>query len=424
MQPGDVLAGKYRLERALGEGATGVVWRAHQVGLDRPVAVKLMHPVLSGQRDAQARFLREARVAASLHHPGAVRILDFGQAEAGMFLVMELLEGETLRARLDREVMPRRLAYELTAQIALVLDAAHQINLVHRDIKPENTFLVGADPEAPTIKVVDFGLAFIADDHTSLGRLTADGVLGGTPAYNSPEQARGRAVGPASDIYSLGCTLYELIAGRPPFLGSVTEILTRHAFSPPLSLTELGLEPPAPAALDDLLRTMLGKSPPLRPTAAQVVAALAALAAPADGARPLRLQPRASRALAPAVTTDLDALEPAALVVAVEGKVDEDTRLALAAAGIELAGVGDARAQAVFAPGAALARLGELVAGGLPVVTDVDAGDFAGMAARVRAGCRAAVARPVSPDTLVARLRRLRSGRPSASTAPPARPHP
>ena len=420
VQTGDILAGKYLLEQVLGEGATGQVWRATQLELDRRVAVKVMHRSLADHPDAQLRFLREARVAATLHHPGAVRILDFGGSEAGMFLVMEHLVGETLRARTERAPVPRPLALDVARQIAVVLDVAHRVNLVHRDIKPENTFLCG-DPGAPVVKVVDFGLAFIADAQTSLGRLTADGVLGGTPAYMSPEQARGRAVGPASDVYSLGCTLYELIAGRPPFLGSVTEIITRHAYAPAVPLRDLELEPPPPAALDDLLRTMLNKSPPLRPAASQVVAALTALLAVTDGAAAtsMRLLPRASRGLGLAATirTEDELEAPPALVLAVEGALDEDTRRALAAADIEVTTVDDGRAAAVFAPGAGLARLTELAARGVPLLTDVDAGDFAGMAARVRAGCKAAVMRPVSPDALVARVRRLPTGRRAAALA-------
>ncbi|HVV88346.1 MAG TPA: serine/threonine-protein kinase, partial [Kofleriaceae bacterium] len=386
MQPGVVLADKYRLERVLGEGTTGQVWRAVQLDLDRPVALKLMHPMLADREDAQLRFLREARVAASLRHPGAVRILDFGDSSAGLYLAMELLVGQTLRARQAAGPLPRALALDLAAQIAVVLDAAHRINLVHRDIKPENIFLVGGqagppalersarrgtaavaaaepgsgslhdpggvgDAGAPRVRVVDFGLAFIADAQTSLGRLTADGVLGGTPAYMSPEQARGRAVGPPSDVYSLGCTLYELVAGRPPFVGSVTEVITRHAYAPAVPLRELELSPPPPVALDELLRTMLSKSPPLRPTAAQVVAALGTIAAGDAPATPLRLRPRATRA--PSTVTDVAAatLPPGAialvddagdggdegdagppLVLGVEGALDDDTRLALAAA--------------------------------------------------------------------------------------------
>jgi len=231
---GELLAGKYRFEAPIGEGAMDVVWRATQLDLDRPVAVKLLHANLASRADARARFVREARVAATLHHPNAVRVLDFGEAPIGLYLVMELLIGTTLRQRLDRELLPRAETLAIAVQIARVLAAAHQVNLVHRDIKPENTFLEEHD-DGPRVRVVDFGQAFIADAGASVGRLTDDGILGGTPAYLSPEQARGRQIGPASDIYSLGCTLYEMLAGRPPFLGNVAELITRHAYAPALT---------------------------------------------------------------------------------------------------------------------------------------------------------------------------------------------
>ncbi len=428
-----MLADKYRLERVLGEGATGQVWLASQIELARDVAVKLMHATQASRPDARLRFLREARVTASLHHPGAVQIIDFGDSAECMYLVMELLSGESLRARLDRGPLPLAQAVDAASQIADVLDAAHQINLVHRDIKPENTFVVGSPTSLPLlIKVVDFGLAFITDagSSPSLGRLTADGVLGGTPAYMSPEQARGRSVGPPSDIYSLGCTLYEMISGRPPFLGSITETIMRHAYSAPVPLRELDLKPAPPAALDDLLHGMLGKSPPLRPTAARVIAALAKLSAASDSAGlPLRLRPRAVRALAPTVplATAVDVPEePIALVLGVEGALDEETRLALTAARIEVTAIDDRQATALFAPGATLDRLTTLAARGLPLFTDVEATDFAGIAARVRVGCRAAVARPVSPASLIARLRRVTRVRATdAALSPtPATPHP
>lgn len=254
----------------------GVVWRARQLDLDRPVAVKILHPNLASRGDARARFVREARVAATLAHEHAVRVLDFGEAPAGLYLVMELVAGRTLRAWLEDGPLPRAEALAIALAIARVLEAAHRINLVHRDIKPENTFVDRA-PTGPDVRVVDFGLAFIADPQSSIGRMTEEGILGGTPAYMSPEQARGKAVGPPSDVYSLGCTLYEMLAGRPPFLGPVAELLTRHAYAPPLTLRELELEPPIDPSLDALVLAMLGKSPPLRPTAAAVATQLAAL---------------------------------------------------------------------------------------------------------------------------------------------------
>ncbi|MBP6845624.1 MAG: serine/threonine protein kinase [Kofleriaceae bacterium] len=418
MQPGDLLAGKYRLEAPIGEGAMGVVWRARQLDLDRAVAVKILHPNLASRGDARARFVREARVAATLAHEHAVRVLDFGEAPAGLYLVMELVAGRTLRAWLEDGPLPRTEALAIALAIARVLEAAHRINLVHRDIKPENTFVDRA-PTGPAVRVVDFGLAFIADPQSSIGRMTDEGILGGTPAYMSPEQARGKAVGPSSDVYSLGCTLYEMLAGRPPFLGPVAELLTRHAYAPPLTLRELELDPPIDPALDALVLAMLGKSPPLRPTAATVATQLAALAHP-DGAPPgaLRLRERSERVLPrPAVEAVDD--DPTALAIQVDGALPDELRLELAAAGVRVV-VAPVAAVAVFAPGASLERLRQLAAGPVPVITDVAPGDFDGVAARVRAGCRDALPRPVRADALARKLRRLASRRQLPAIGGPA----
>jgi len=374
VQPGDLLAGKYRIVAPLGEGAMGVVWRAQQLELGRDVAVKILHANLAARSDARARFAREAKVAATLNHEHAVRVLDFGEAPAGLFLVMELVPGRTLRMLLDGGVPPRREALQIALAIAQVLEAAHRINLVHRDIKPENTFVDRTD-DGPAVRVVDFGLAFIADATSSIGRMTEEGILGGTPAYMSPEQARGKAVGPASDIYSLGCTLYELIAGRPPFLGAVAELLTRHAYAPPITLHELELEPPIEPALDQLVGAMLGKSPPLRPTATATAAALTALLATGPNPpAPLRLKLRSERSLPRPEVAMVDA-DGDALAMVIEGPVSDTLRLELAGAGVRIVAAGSASALAVFAPGVSLDRLRELARGTLPVITDVPGGD-------------------------------------------------
>jgi serine/threonine protein kinase len=405
MTEGEVLAGKYRLDAVLGEGAMGVVWRATQLDLDRAVAVKVLHANLATRGDARARFVREAKVAAALDHPGAVRVLDFGehhQADGELYLVMELLVGDSLADRLEAGAVTHAVAIDVAAQIASVLDAAHAIHLVHRDIKPGNVFL----EEGDRVIVVDFGLAFIADAQGPVGRLTDAGILGGTPAYMSPEQARGKTVGPSSDIYSLGCTLYEMIAGRPPFVGAVAEIITRHAHAPAIPLRELELPSPPSAALDALVTAMLGKSPLLRPTAAQVVEQLATLGA--DPRPALRTIQRSARlpASAAAITTELTLDDASAIALAVVGDVDEELRLALATCAIRVTGAEDAAAAAIYAPGASLERLGALAAGGRPVIADVEPGDFAALAARVRAGCRDAVTRPVRPSELARKVRR------------------
>jgi serine/threonine protein kinase len=168
-------------------------------------------------------------------------------------------------------VPPRREALQIALAIAQVLEAAHRINLVHRDIKPENIVRRSHRRTAPRSASSISAWRSSPTPLSSIGRMTEEGILGGTPAYMSPEQARGKAVGPPSDVYSLGCTLYELIAGRPPFLGAVAELLTRHAYAPPLTLRELELEPPIePAHRSSWCGAMLGKSPPLRPTATAV----------------------------------------------------------------------------------------------------------------------------------------------------------
>ncbi|MEZ4402024.1 MAG: serine/threonine-protein kinase [Kofleriaceae bacterium] len=410
MEPGHLLAGKYRLEAPIGQGAMGVVWRARQLELDRAVAVKILHPNLASRGDARARFVREARVAATLHHPNAVRVFDFGEDPAGLYLVMELLVGSTLRARLDHGPMARTTALTIGLQVARVLEAAHRINLVHRDIKPENTFVEDTD-EGVMVRVVDFGLAFIADAESSIGRMTDEGILGGTPAYMSPEQARGKAVGPPSDVYSLGCTLYECLAGRPPFLGQVAELLTRHAYAPPLTLRELEVEPAVPAELDELVLATLGKSPPLRPTAAALAEALGKLLAPTgDTSGALRLRERSERVLPRPVVHEDD--DGAAIAVRVDGPVDDELRVELAAAGVRILPLDSpVTPAAIYAPGATLERLATLAAGTVPVLTDVPPGDFDGMAARVRVGCRDAIPRPVRADVLARKLRRIAGSR-------------
>jgi eukaryotic-like serine/threonine-protein kinase len=406
VQPGDTLAKKYLLESPIGEGAMGEVWRAMHLELNRPVAIKILHPNLAARADARARFVREARVAATLEHPNAVRVLDFGEGPAGLYLVMELLLGSTLRARLDKAVIGHTEAIQIAVQIARVLEAAHRINLVHRDIKPENTFVEGDGP-ALLVRVVDFGLAFIADAGSSIGRMTDEGILGGTPAYMSPEQARGKAVGPPSDVYSLGCVLYEMLAGRPPFLGPVAELLTRHAYAPPLGLREFGLTPAVPTDLDDLVLSTLGKSPPLRPTAGQLVATLTAMLAPTPGTSgPLRLRERSERVLARPALPEED-LDDGAIAIRIDGACDPELRVELAAAGVRVLAVESSTPpMAWFAPGASIERLRELALGPVPVITDVAAGDFDAVAARVRVGCRDAIPRPVQADVLARKLRR------------------
>ena len=413
MQPGDVIAERYRLDAQIGEGAMGVVWRA-SVG-DRQVAIKLMHASYAAQADARARFAREARVAAALHHPSSVGVLDYGDSNGALFLVMELLVGRSLRDLLmEREgSLTVREAAAIGAQVAAALAAAHQINLVHRDIKPENTFLEEADTH---VRVVDFGLAFITSEaNASLGRLTETGVVGGTPSYMSPEQARGLLVGPPADVYSLGCMVYEMIAGRPPFGGAIAEMITRHAYVAPIPMRKMRPELAIPAGLDDLVLAMLAKSPPMRPPPTAIVSALEAIAADEPGPATEK-RDRAARMVKPGWLTDptmphtpdggtrASKLLPR---VAWIGAWDEELALALAANELDVdRSIAPADAAIVFAPGASVATLVELVASGRPVVTDVAPGDLPGIADRLRAGVKDVVTFPVRADDLARKLRR------------------
>ena len=241
----------------------GEVWRATDELLGRPVAVKLL---LAQQTDpsATARFRLEAQTSASLSHPNVVGVLDFGSWDRRLYLVMEFVEGGSLadEASGNRRLAPERVAV-IAAQAATALAAAHRQGIVHRDIKPAN-LLCDADG---TLKLGDFGIARFLDDPNA--GLTTTGQIVGTGLYLAPERALGRAAGPASDVYSLGCVLYQLLTGRPPFTAdNATTLLYLHVDTPPAppGLLSAGLPP----AFESYLLGMLAKRPEDRPTAQEV----------------------------------------------------------------------------------------------------------------------------------------------------------
>jgi len=217
---GTVLADKYRLERKLGQGGMGAVWRAEHVQLRSPVAIKLIDAQIVAHPDALARFLREAQSAAALRSPHVVQILDFGADRGVPYIAMELLEGESLADRIARvgRMSPMEVA-RLMTQVARALGKAHEMGIVHRDIKPDNIFLVRNDEEE-VAKVLDFGIAKSAAHGLGpgSGSTTRTGAILGTPNYMSPEQAEGtKLVDHRTDLWALGVIGFEALVGRKPF---------------------------------------------------------------------------------------------------------------------------------------------------------------------------------------------------------------
>jgi serine/threonine protein kinase len=256
--PGDRIAENYRLRRLLGQGGMGDVWLAHNEALDVDVAVKLVRPA-SGEKDAAERLLGEARAAARLGHPAIVRVFDFGQTASGdPFIVMEHLEGEDLGTALGRlgRLRPPK-AIRTLLPIAHALMAAHGKGIVHRDLKPENVFLARVEGDRLQPKIVDFGIAQVDRAKTSHASL-AGGLLG-SPAYMAPEQARGGEVDHRADVWSFSVVLYEVIAGRRPFIGDTPEAVLHAIVSaePAPFPSEVGVDGP----LFSIIQRGLAKNP-------------------------------------------------------------------------------------------------------------------------------------------------------------------
>jgi eukaryotic-like serine/threonine-protein kinase len=288
LAPGTVLGERYRIEEVIGQGGMGTVYRAQHLTLGKTFAVKVLKTLHTTRPDFVARFQREAVSAGQIHHPGIVDVFDFGRAVEGSFYcVMEYLSGETLAERLSRQgALPVGEAIRIGRDMALALAAAHTQGIFHRDIKPENVLLV-PQPGAPdAVKIVDFGIARLAETARD-SRETGEGMIFGTPQYMSPEQASGLSQDARADVYSLGVVLWELLAGAPPFRGvSATHVLAAHLLEPAPRLPRSGPHGAIPRRLGRLLARMMAKRPEDRPNRmADVVAELdAGLAPPAPGA--------------------------------------------------------------------------------------------------------------------------------------------
>jgi serine/threonine protein kinase/WD40 repeat protein len=290
----------YRVLRELGAGGMGIVFLGEDPRLRRLVALKVMSPTLASDPLARERFEREARAMAAVEHDHIVAIYQVGEDRGVPFLAMPLLKGETLEARMRREPsLPLSEVLRIGREVAEGLAAAHARGLIHRDVKPGNLWLEApSSPLSPgareargaggRVKVLDFGLARA----TGEGRgITREGMIVGTPAYMSPEQANGLAAGPQSDLFSLGCVLYRLATGRLPFQGdNLLGILSAILNTEPIPPRQLNLQ--LPRQLNDLILRLLAKGPEKRPPSAQAVGdALAAIEATL-AARPSRARRR------------------------------------------------------------------------------------------------------------------------------------
>ncbi|MGY0231720.1 serine/threonine-protein kinase [Longispora urticae] len=257
--PGRILAGRFRLEDELGYGGTASVWRGRDLRLDRPVAVKVLRR--SGFTDPAAvlRFAREARTVERLRHPNIVAGYATGTDDADPYLVLELVEGRSLADLLADGPLTVARCVDLARQICAGLAAAHAAGIVHRDVKPANLLVT----DDGTVKICDFGIAHVAPSGAR-SSLTGAGVVVGTVTYMSPEQAFGLDVDGRSDLYAVGCVLYAMLTGEPPFVrGEALDILRQHAGDPPAPLA--GHRDDVPPALTALVAALLAKEPEHRP---------------------------------------------------------------------------------------------------------------------------------------------------------------
>jgi serine/threonine protein kinase len=278
LSPGDLVADRYRIEATLGQGAMGTVYRVEHVHMHKRFALKVLDRAWVGSAEMVARFEREAIAAGNIADPHVAQATDFGRlADGACFLVLEYVNGRTLRSALERGALKPRRAIAIARSIAKALQAAHSLAIIHRDLKPENIMLVDREGDADFVKVLDFGLARFESTvgtREGPGALTRQGAVLGTLLYMSPEQVMGKRVDARTDLYALGVILFEMLTGDCPFQGEPIALAQQHVAreAPPLPRAILAS---AGEAVAEVVRRLLAKTPEERfATAADLSAAL------------------------------------------------------------------------------------------------------------------------------------------------------
>ncbi|NVB85338.1 MAG: protein kinase [Kofleriaceae bacterium] len=266
---GKEIAGRYRILAKLGEGGMGAVYRGEQISLKRAVAVKLLRPELGANQVILRRFNAEAEAVAKLSHPNTVNIYDFGQdTDGSLFIAMEFIEGRSLRSAISKDgpFHPAR-AIAISLQISASLSDAHSHSIVHRDLKPDNVMLQDRGRQKDVVRVLDFGIAKLRDDSRATQQaMTQAGDMLGTPQYMAPEQIRGEAIDGRTDIYALGCLIYEMVTGRMPFEApTVMAMLSKHLLEQVVPPSQRRPDLALPATIDQLVLGAMAKDPKSRP---------------------------------------------------------------------------------------------------------------------------------------------------------------
>jgi len=280
----DILNGQFQILQKIGSGGMGSVYKALQPAMNRMVAVKILHPKLTSRKDLASRFRREARAMSHLTHPNTVKVFLYGELEDGsLYIVMEFLEGKNLNQTVRAEgPMPVERAIPILVQVCNALEEAHRAGIIHRDLKPENIFLCQQGGIKDYAKVLDFGLAKVTEREMRPGSviLTQEGMVFGTPEFMSPEQAQGKTLTPASDLYSLAVILYEALTGKLPFVAkNAMEYIQLHVTAKPAPIQD---NAPAGRTFPPLLWTVLQKALAKEPndrfiTGTELAAALSAV---------------------------------------------------------------------------------------------------------------------------------------------------